>query len=65
LASFIRVLLSVGVAANVKTYFKGAPFYNAFIRTYPVQVGDYFRLVRDSGAICNGLDLREDDSSLI
>jgi hypothetical protein len=23
---------------EIKTYFKGAPFYNAFLRTYPVQV---------------------------
>ena len=23
---------------QIKTYFKGAPFYNAFLRTYPVQV---------------------------
>jgi hypothetical protein len=35
LASFMRVLLVVGVDANDQTYFKRAPFYNALIRTWP------------------------------
>jgi hypothetical protein len=34
LASFMRALLVVGVDATIKTYFKRAPFYNAFIRSW-------------------------------
>jgi hypothetical protein len=33
LASVMRALLVVGVDANDQTYFKRAPFYNAFTRT--------------------------------
>ena len=33
---------------TIKTYFKGAPFYNAFLRPYPVKVGDYVRFSRIS-----------------
>jgi hypothetical protein len=47
----MRVLLPVGVDATIKTYCKGAPFYNAFLRRYPVQVGevDNFRVRRNTG----------------
>jgi hypothetical protein len=33
---------------TIKTYSKGAPFYNAFLRPYPVHVGDYLRFARES-----------------
>jgi hypothetical protein len=33
---------------TIKTYCKGAPFYNAFLRSYPVRVGDYLRFARYS-----------------
>ena len=31
---------------EIKTYSKGAPFYNAFLRPYPILVADYFRIRR-------------------
>jgi hypothetical protein len=34
---------------TIKTYFKGAPFYNAFTRLYPVWIRNNFRFVRDTG----------------
>ena len=37
---------------TIKTYFKGAPFYNAFIRTYPRLEGweGSLRQIADLGA---------------
>jgi len=33
---------------EIKTYSKGAPFYNAFLRPYPAHVDDDFRFARNS-----------------
>jgi hypothetical protein len=35
------VLLAVGIDANDQTYFKGAPFYNAFHGTWPSETYDF------------------------
>jgi len=47
----------VGTESNDQTYLKRAPFYNAFIRTYPVhvEVGDHFRVRRNRTSAVPGL----------
>ena len=38
---------------TIKTYFKGAPFYNAFVRSWPLRRGDWFIPVGRPPCTCN------------